>query len=500
MNPRALAALLLLAGAALIVLLLPTAVGMGEYLTAGTDKFYALLPVVGALAMLAWAALLVSRGERKKLFRLFLIALPLVSVLRRRLVFKVAGMDLTLEIVFAVALLVYMVWSTRRRSEPTGWLGYFLLLALGTGFSSAALAGVANLSTAWGILLETALPMTMFWIALRAVNTRDDVERTVSALLKSMLLFSALSLIWVFVLDANTELDATEVLTAQSRISGGYRRLLVGAGFVSANVGNRAFILLLPVAIAAIGGRILSRRNALHLFSILTAVYFIVATEHRAALLGAMVVFVAFFFFGQSTRIRPWLKILIAAVAVLALQGPILDYLGRRVLLEDGLLMDGSARKRIVMWKFAWELFRGHPLLGIGPFQYLSSSMHTRAQAITAHNYYVTILAEQGLLGLFAYLAMVGAVLARGLRNARRLADRELKRLNFGLLLGVFTYQVALVFAGGRLSHNGVIYIHGLYWTAAALLWALPGVERREPAADQSAENRPSSRERKRLA
>lgn len=494
MNGRTLAAVTLLGGIALLLLLLPLSFRAGEYLVAGTDKIYALVPVAGALVAMGWSLLLVARGEQGRLFRFYLVVFPLISVLKRRLVLEVRGIELTVEIVLALALLLYFFWNTNRTREATGWLVYFVLLLLAAGLSSAALNGLASPPVIWGILLEAALPMSLFWMTLRLTRTREDLESTVRAALLSMLLFSALSLVWVFVLDQTTNLVVSEVLTAQSRISGGFRRLLVGAGFVSANVGNRLFILLLPVAIASIVGHVFTRRNLLHLLAILTAFYFIVATEHRAALLGAMIVFAAFFFFGQTRSVRPWIKALIFLIMVVVLQGPIVDYLSRRVLLDEGLLMDGSARKRFVMWQFAWELFRQHPLLGIGPYGYLEASMHTRAQAITAHNYYVTMLAEQGLLGLFSYLAIVGTIFMRGLRNARLLVDRNLRQLNFGLLLGLFTYQFALLFAGGRLTHNGVIYIHALYWVVVGLLWALPGIARREAELESAPETSASSR------
>lgn len=46
------------------------------------------------------------------------------------------------------------------------------------------------------------------------------------------------------------------------------------------------------------------------------------------------------------------------------------------------------------MWDFALNLFREQPLFGIGPLSYMQASWGTRAQAITAHNYYINMLAE----------------------------------------------------------------------------------------------------------
>jgi O-antigen ligase len=479
MNARALALVLLLGGLLLLLLAMPMALRVGEYLVFGGDKIYALLPAAGALGLAAWVLLLAARGEQLRLFQLFIVAFPLLSVLRRRLVFAVGGVELAIEVLLTLGLLAYILWTVPR-GERVGWPAYFLALGLAVALSSAAMNGVVAPALLWLVLLELLLPAAFFLLVLRLVRSREALEGMVRSLLWTMLAFGALSLVWLLVLETTAVVDAIEVLTVQSRISGGTRRLLVGAGFVTANVGNRIFLLLLPVAIAAIAGRILDRRNRLHLFSILVCLYFIVATEHRAALLGMMMIFTLLFVFGQARNIRSWVKILALALVVVVLQERIVDYLGRRVLLSEGLLMDSSARRRLVLWDFALQLFRGSPLLGIGPFEYLRASINTPAQAISAHNYYATLLAEQGLLGLGAYLGLVGAIFARGLRGMRRLLDPGLRRLNFGLLLGLFTYQFALFFAGGRLTHNGVIYIHAIWWTLAGLLWVLPGIAARE--------------------
>jgi O-antigen ligase len=172
------------------------------------------------------------------------------------------------------------------------------------------------------------------------------------------------------------------------------------------------------------------------------------------------------------------MKLVVLGAVIFLLRDTITEYLGRRILLGESLLMDGSARKRLVMWDFALGLFRDSPFFGIGPLNYLQASMGTKAQAISAHNYYINLLAETGILGLGAYLAMLATIFLRGIRTVKRLADRHQKRLAFGLMAGLLAYQFALFFAGGRLTHNNVIYIHSMFWLVVGLLWVMPVVEK----------------------
>ena len=75
----------------------------------------------------------------------------------------------------------------------------------------------------------------------------------------------------------------------------------------------------------------------------------------------------------------------------------------------EGILGD-SAEVRIQYWKASWEVFREHPILGVGPGNFADSYLAHRtprgSETRYAHNDYVEVTVEQGLAGLVAYLAM----------------------------------------------------------------------------------------------
>ncbi|MDP2361574.1 MAG: O-antigen ligase family protein [bacterium] len=456
---------------------LPGLIRLAEYLLAGQEKVYVLLPLMAALAMSIYVFFLAARDQRHRLFTVFILSFPLISTLHRRVELNVFGMHIYIETVLVLLLTVYL-WHHRRLAAHrlTALLSCMLVLLVGA-LLSLVVNQVTHPSTIWYLVQENLLPFALFLMACAAVRHRLDMDRFLRALMLSLALFAVLSLTWVFVLDQTIGLDVGEVLSAQTRISGGVRRFLVGAGFVNSEVGNRVFMLLVPVAVVMIRGRALQRANLLPYAIILVSTYFIIATEHRAALLGGIIVLLLFIVFGRTRNIKAWMKLAVLGLVLFFLHDKVLDYLNRRILLDESFMMDGSAQKRLVMWSFALNLVRDHPWLGIGPLQYLPAAMNTRAQAITPHNYYVTILTEQGLVGILAYLGVVGTIFARGLLNVRRLGEPYLKRLNFGILTGLFYYQFVLFFGGGRLTHNNAIYIHGMFWLVAALLWMLPRFE-----------------------
>jgi O-antigen ligase len=100
-----------------------------------------------------------------------------------------------------------------------------------------------------------------------------------------------------------------------------------------------------------------------------------------------------------------------------------------------------STGARLLFWTAGWEMFRAHPLLGVGANNYEVAFPAARAQFADthpnsrltemneqfltqyAHNEYVQILAELGGIGLFLFLAFCSALtltLWRALRRARR--------------------------------------------------------------------------------
>lgn len=64
---------------------------------------------------------------------------------------------------------------------------------------------------------------------------------------------------------------------------------------------------------------------------------------------------------------------------------------------EDG----GSGR--LVLWERAWEYFNSNILVGIGAFNFSDYNFFENGDPLTAHNTYLDILAESGLLGFISY-------------------------------------------------------------------------------------------------
>jgi O-antigen ligase len=87
----------------------------------------------------------------------------------------------------------------------------------------------------------------------------------------------------------------------------------------------------------------------------------------------------------------------------------------------------GTLTGRTVIWKAAWEIFRNHPFLGIGSNAFrvivsrvlaepIRANQDVVSQAPPAHNTFLSVLVEQGVIGFALFCALLG-VLALSLRG-----------------------------------------------------------------------------------
>ena len=108
------------------------------------------------------------------------------------------------------------------------------------------------------------------------------------------------------------------------------------------------------------------------------------------------------------------------------------------------------------IWTIGWRMFQAHPVVGVGVGQFQTSAVHfliapgaiQRSDLIidkpkVAHNIYLHVLAEMGVVGLTAFLLIIGFALRCALRAARAFERRGdpamdlLSRAVFVALIGI---------------------------------------------------------------
>jgi O-antigen ligase len=142
----------------------------------------------------------------------------------------------------------------------------------------------------------------------------------------------------------------------------------------------------------------------------------------------------------------------------------------------------GSGTGRLDLWTVGWRMVEEEPLQGVGAGNFPVSSVHyllqpgaiERADYIVgspkvAHNTYLELWAELGIVGLVLFLILAGSCLYAALRAARSFGRQGDERMEI-IARALFVALAALLaadFFGSRLANKEIWLLLGL---APALL------------------------------
>jgi O-antigen ligase len=128
----------------------------------------------------------------------------------------------------------------------------------------------------------------------------------------------------------------------------------------------------------------------------------------------------------------------------------------------------GSTTGRSDIWTIGWRMVQAHPVDGVGVGQFQTSAVHfliapgtiQRSDLIidkpkVAHNIYLHVLAEMGVVGLTAFLLIIGFALRCALRAARafqRRGDPAMDLLSRAVFVGLIGILSADFFASEQFS------------------------------------------------
>lgn len=129
---------------------------------------------------------------------------------------------------------------------------------------------------------------------------------------------------------------------------------------------------------------------------------------------------------------------------------------GERLQSATNVTTDASNLERINRWSCALAMFEEHPIMGFGPgtyaFEYARFQEPENLTIIStnfgdmgnAHSEYLGPLAEMGVFGLLAMLALVSAIFYQGITLYQRWPeeDRETKTLLMGMIVALSTYFI----------------------------------------------------------
>ena len=219
-------------------------------------------------------------------------------------------------------------------------------------------------------------------------------------------------------------------------------------------------LTLLPIAVYA---HVQARNSLARASSFIIGIMALVAT-YLTQSRGAAIAIVSMLSAGVVVRVIPLrivVFITILVVAGLAIAGPVsFDRLLSVPELQPTPDVEGnvdlSALARLTLNLAAWNVFLDNPVLGVGPGNFAlvavdyANELGLRhfSYPFRAHNLYLEIAAELGIVGLATFLCLVGYLLKRlwQVRNQSRIARPESAAIATALLFSLMAYLLTGVF------------------------------------------------------
>ena len=414
-----------------------------------------------ALALLAGAVVLFLASMR---YRPLLLGIVFFMPVNPYLSWQLPIKDLQTLLrlcLFAGALLA------RQRSGERVWpwlstgrvtrvlLGYFAVAVIASTIFNAPTGGAAR------ELMRLGSYLCLYYAVVDWTRTEDDFRAILHALLLSTIVVGLFGLYQFFSGDYSALYNALYPIQEDALKNPPWSGRITS--FLSHYNGTAAYLnMVIPFCIAlAVRARDKFTRMLSWACLLLSSVA-LVLTQSRGGLLAYVAILLMSAYFlapNAGARIR-WIgAVLVFSVTGALLAGSIFERLSG---------VDSFTEiTRLAIWAGAWLIFAGHPVIGIG---YGNFKM-ALAAAITvpdgfmldAHNLYLELLAETGILGLAAFALLIVVCM----RYARRVLRESASAMECAVGFGVFAA------IAGVLVHGCVDYVFHNSPQCAALFFLL---------------------------
>ncbi|MCM8761342.1 MAG: O-antigen ligase family protein, partial [Candidatus Omnitrophica bacterium] len=143
-----------------------------------------------------------------------------------------------------------------------------------------------------------------------------------------------------------------------------------------------------------------------------------------------------------------------------------------------------SVSDRFFMWGTGWEIFKVHPVIGNGLNSFFQEFMRLRndewkgKKGAYAHNCYLQMAADTGLVGLVGFIYLMAAYFVGVGKSLKKIKDKFYESVLLGLSMGVLAFLVLGFFDTNLYSLN----LATLFWSSIGVSAATAGVRAGRPA------------------
>jgi O-antigen ligase len=335
-----------------------------------------------------------------------------------------------LEVGAAVLLLLWGVMAVRQQSLEIHWNWMYLpLLALGT-------VGLAQYGLGLSVypyltkveLLKWSAYIVLFFLTSESFRTTKLLKQLVWFLLGLGFVVSLFAIVQHFTF--NGKLYWFVSLPAAAAPFGPFVNSNHFAGFVE-------LVVPLGLALLLFRARRPEQVTLLLLFTIVPTAALILSGS-RGGIISLLLELALLAFLSRAHQIGT--KQLLSATGIVVLAGTFALWLGVSTAVEhfERLTHGGIAQElRVSLYKDTWRIFRNHPLMGTGLGTLVAvypqyASFYDGRTVDHAHNDYLELLADTGVLGGLCGLVLIGLLLWQSLRGLQSDGVRSARAIRAG--------------------------------------------------------------------
>ncbi len=376
------------------------------------------------------------------------------------------GLTKVMGVLLIVSWLAAITVGRERRRELFISAPFLFVLMLFVFWAGASAIWAEDSAASIAALMRYAPNALLFLIVYAAMRTRDDALWVVGAYVIGTLISALYGVV------APTSGDV------EGRLSGAL-----------GNANETATALAVGVALAGALALALRDKPWLRLGAAVGVPICLVSLFLTVSR-GGLVALVAVLFAGIAVA-GERRKAALALVAVAALGGVIYFAAVAPPEARDRIVQSDGGTGREDIWKVGWRMVEANPVLGVGAGNFPITSVHyllepgaiLRADFIVddpkvAHNTYLEVLAELGVVGLALFLCILGYALVTALKAAQtfaRAGDREMDIIARAVFVALVGMLVAAFFGSREFTNQ--------LWLLLSMAPALQGVARIELAA-----------------
>jgi O-antigen ligase len=333
---------------------------------------------------------------------------------------------------YALLAILVMVWVGREilphapewRRTPLDWP-----VALFAGATMLSILGfTGNYGDQLIALVKAAGGFALFYLATQSLRERADVWIVLLAVAATGIIQSLATIIPV--------IQGKVEVSDQTRAIGTLEDPNLFAGYL---------VLVGVLAVAAI--LVLRLRWSVPLAGLITLIFgmALVATLSRSGWVGFLVGLIILAILVRERRVQ--IALIGGAVVIVLVLVGLADAVAGRLGANEGGSPLETFLARLPIWGAAWAMFVHHPLFGVGVnnFGYLLPSLDSDLDVNQAHNIFLNIAAERGILGIgtfFLVIAVAFRTLRSALQQTRDFAGRVLIAGVVASLLGFFAHSL----------------------------------------------------------